>query len=943
MLAGRPCLSPLKSYQALRFKTPRTSYKSLVGLLLSVSALLAAPDYVEAADTNLAGQLRDNYRIIVEPGPAWDEADLRAIRDGAAAMPGALFDALERPLRLEKRPETCLFAQGRYDKKCPSFSKNGRVFYVYEPGAESPKLVARTMAGLSQAEQRALFLQRALVHALFAQLDKKFEWSADPRWKKINGWEGGEPLNQDWRGYNRPLGRRSAHLNLLTFAEEYFARAEVFRPQMDPNARIACRMMTASRVFTKFVQTLAPDWRPPTSECPAFEEWFDRENITGIELVFVGARADAVESIYGHIIIRATYGNGAPYFRAGEQPVFQFGAVTPSHVSSAEYIFKGLFGGFSSVLEYNSWRVADRLFARYEGRTLQRYPMNLSAEQIQQVMQRIWESQRQVHYIYYFFHQNCASLLVDLLEPALDLPFASLPSFIVMPTDVLDTLANTPNGQGKALIDSNHSLWPSSEARALDAIQRRRQIVDTLAKSGVATSDNTAWARLIADLQRLHPQVEDKDPTRRREAYAGLVAQAERALNPDARAEQIDAHHQLIRYFHLSTIVERYFVETARFLRRESMLVAGEPRPEIGARQALEDIQSIYELPTLEARMLARNEASLKQIRLLAPPTREVSTPRANRSWSAEQQAQATYDITLKGLSNAITAADGTWNGTQYIEGIEAEKRRDEDAFNRKSIGPSGRFLLGPRLALQSAEPFSGLGAAHTRVGLSAAFIRDELGEARLRGYSPEIESKIFDLNLELEPGTGWAQTLTAQAHIFRYLNLARKQGPFVESWTDHFGWGVDLQINHDGRRGLLLGGDASTGYLYPFWMSERGVNHLVLGVFGALRGDFGEVRSRSMIGAQVFLRAQAHLYGSFANLLQLKLQTHQFISLDNTWQFDASGELNTRHALGSVEQYPLWLEPYVALEYTSRVYKADAQPVGDLTAGTRLELSFQG
>src|SRR5690554_3303478 len=123
--------------------------------------------------------------------------------------------------------------------------------------------------------------------------------------------------------------------------------------------------------------------------------------------------------------------------------------------------------------------------------------------------------------------------------------------------------------------------------------------------------------------------------------------------------------------------------------------------------------------------------------------------------------------------------------------------------------------------------------------------------------------------------------------------------------------------------------------------MSERGVNHLVLGVFGALRSDFGQVRSRSMIGAQVFLRAQTHLYGNFANLLQLKLQTHQFISLDNTWQFDASGELNTRHALGSVEQYPLWLEPYVTLEYTSRVYTAKAQRVGDLTAGLRLECSF--
>lgn len=937
---------------------------------------VAAPSWAAsgASQDEIAQQLRDDYQIIVAPSAAWRATDLGAIRDGAAAMPRAFFNALDAPLRIERRPQKCLFAQGRYDEACPTFSEDERTFYMYEPAAVSPKILARVMPGLNPAQRRALFYQRAIVHLVVAKLDQKMAWSQAPRWQKINGWEDDDdPLNQDWWGYSRPIGRRSAHLNLVTFAEEYFARPESLRPTLTPDKSVACRMMTASRVFSNFVHTLAPDWRSPApggpdvanlssatisyatggfaapqTGCPAFEQWFDRQNIKGMDLVFIGARSDTAESIYGHIILNARYGSGAQYFRAGDQPIFQFGAVTASKVNTAEYIFSGLFGGFSSVLEYNTWRVADRLFARYEGRNLRRYSLNLTPPQLLHVMQRIWETQRHIRYTYYFLDENCASLLVNLLAPALDVPIASVPSFIVMPTDVLDTLARTPNGQGEPLLNSSHARWASSEARALDAVERRRQILDSLADHARSTDpkESDVPSKMLLKMRQIHPHLEEKSPQKRHQAYLLLAAQLSQyiAQHPpaDTPSEAAKAWHQrLIKYFYLSTVVERYFVEHARFMRRESMLAADDSAPDYSAEDELDEFRRIYQIPTLKERLIARNQFSKKKARLLAPPTAELSTPRANQMWAEERRVQATYQASLDGLSAAVDALGSQWSGTDFIEEMKVTKTRAETRFNARSIGPSGRFALGPRVALRAPNPLDDIGAPRTRVGLSAAFIRDELGEARLRGYTPGIESKIFDLDLSLEPTADWAESIEAQAIIFRYLNLSRKQGPFIESWTDRFGWGVDVQIRHDGPRGLHFGGDASTGYLYPVWMSARGVNHLVLGVFGALRSDLGDVTSRAMIGGRVFVRAQAHLYGNYANLMQLKLQTHQFIALDNTWQFDASGELNTRHALGSVEQYPMWVEPFVELEYTSRAYQAQAQRISDLTAGLRVEVSF--
>ena len=75
---------------------------------------------------------------------------------------------------------------------------------------------------------------------VMARVDQAKRWSARQDWRLINGWDGREgapPFNVDAWGYSRYLGMQSEHLDLVTFAEVFFVRAEdILRVSQSPDA-----------------------------------------------------------------------------------------------------------------------------------------------------------------------------------------------------------------------------------------------------------------------------------------------------------------------------------------------------------------------------------------------------------------------------------------------------------------------------------------------------------------------------------------------------------------------------------------------------------------------------------------------------------------------------------------------------------------------------------
>jgi len=427
---------------------------ALLTIVWGVPLARAEPPLQERADRAMerwrgqeleeaARSLREQFGIVPRHSSGWEESELAAIEQGIALLPRAFRLRVETPIFLERRERVCSFGVGDGSPGCSRFSDGRRTFYIYDVGGISNRLQRRLFPSLQQRERHRLLYRRAGIHLVIAELDRLMDWSERRGWKTINGWKQGEPLNQDWWGYTRPLGRRSAHLDLVTFAEEFFGRPEALLREkgaserleaFNPNNSVACRMMTRARHLREVTAEIAPDWTPPKrandenldgawngagTGCPSFEEWADFDHVRGLQFVYASASSENPESLFGHLLIRIAYGPGADIFREGFEPTYQFGAVTGSQVSPVGYFFQGLFGGFPSVLEFNTSRASDRIYLRYDRRNLRKFRLQMTRDQRLHTMQRIWEAERHIRYPYYFFQNNCASFIVDLLRPVL--------------------------------------------------------------------------------------------------------------------------------------------------------------------------------------------------------------------------------------------------------------------------------------------------------------------------------------------------------------------------------------------------------------------------------------------------------------------------------------------------------------------------------------------
>lgn len=909
-------------------------------------------DVLAAQTETRVAELRRRYGLLVDTPSRWQPEEIAALVRGARALPDPLFERLRRrPVRLVREQHACLFGMGRYSEACPTFGDDARTFYIYE----SPPLLGegpvQEYALLRAEEQRELQLRRAVVHLVMALEDRARGWSETFAWQQVNGWHVAMrgPHNQDVWGYARPMGMRSAHLDFVTFAEAYFVRPEdlllerqdqpeVARrlEELDPNATLGCQFFTASRALRGVMAERAPGWEEPArmlpraamagARCPAFEAWARLDDLDGFD-VLLAAATSRPQSLYGHLLLHVKYRGGGLVRGMGFEPVYQFGALTDSNVDPIDYLIKGVVGGFPTVLELNSFRGVDRLFLQYEKRNLRRFTLQLNAEQSHRLLERLWESERRTLYPYRFLNANCASFLVDLMEPALGLDLPERDGAIIMPTDVLDLLASVDNGdEGRLLIKRPDTLRSGREV-AQEAARKRRALLLSLADA------IDADRRTRAHFDDLLEALEDPEPATRERAYANAEA-----LFTTLATEHPEQAQLLVDTLYNSVLVERFFMDNAHYARRALLFAAQGPRPQLSAQELIARRRELYR----DEDLVARAEA---QAHWAAHTTIDIDP--STVSWSPDEQAvldheaqtRASYLRALQAQSRLIEAHLPDWDGVAYL-GARAQRYLERmQALDARSKAPSGRH----RLTLGGGAT----DALRTHLELSYSPIEDRLGEVRQRGYRGDIESRVFGLDLAAELGPDLqqtAETLQADLVIFRYASLQRTYGAVRRGFLDAAGWGLDLRASHDGRRALYFGLSATPSLLMPLWRARDDVNHLVVGL-GAYVGFDAHRESSALLGADLQLRGQLHLFGSYANVLRLWASSAQLASLPGGWRYEVRAGLAAELLLATFDESPLVVGPFIDALYTTRDYRPldDGQSpfFGTWRAGLRVELPF--
>ncbi len=268
----------------------------------------------------------------------------------------------------------------------------------------------------------------------------------------------------------------SAHGQTDPEAELQATLQAFFSPDReDPNQHPQCRFI--ARLEWLKTQLDFSQVNLPQKSCPLFERWANLPHVKSISMVFASAYMGNPASIYGHILLKFNFSEKNIFGHFLLSPTFNFGAMVTSDDGPLTYALKGLFGGYTGRFTDERFYNYNHVYGESELRDLWEYVLNLNEQQRHRIIYHTWELLQVVDFDYYFFLDNCAYRMAELLEMAWDEKKINPPFALwVIPLNVFYRLEEIEN-EGKPLIQSIR-LIPSRQRR----LQQKIALLDAAQK-----------------------------------------------------------------------------------------------------------------------------------------------------------------------------------------------------------------------------------------------------------------------------------------------------------------------------------------------------------------------------------------------------------------------------------------------------------------------------
>jgi hypothetical protein len=927
-------------------RSRRTVAIWVFGLCAATAHATSAPP--DPALAEAMGRLRASGIVLLPPvdgqGAAWTAERVADLEAGLSRLPPRMRDFPGGPLELALHPMPMPLGMGVGTRARPdwSFGRGRFHLYAYLPAEE--RRAQWRLERLTLTEQERLWRQRAVVHAVMQRWEDALRLGQRHAWRRLNGWLRPyerpftlqeRALNVFEGAYSRALGQRSAALDLVTFAEEYFVPSEALREDALPvEDQVRCQEFSKVRALTQLLHQAGLMESPAEpARCPSFEAWAELDSLSHLEVLLVAASGRRAESLFGHILLRPVHHVGDHVRGRSFQTAVQVAAVTDPVERGLPYLIRGIFGGYRITVFTLSLGDLEREVLETDQRTIRRFRVNLDKEANRRVLERVWEFERRGYFNYQFFTDNCATALAHMIEGALDEDTrVRMPgTFIVSPTSALDGLAavrlSRTGAEGaveqvplltfvEENIESSRDAAERSEALRLRTEGRLRALLPP-----------DAWAVWGPALARAHVP----DPTARAEAFDELAG-----LTGAAVAARADVRDLLYAWWALTVRIERYPLDLAQRDRQlldlatvlPGALAPVDPDEEVRARQAVFERESA----------LARNEMILDRGERLRKRLEE-----APRRWltPGEIAQRARLDATLETFAR-LTEVHGdlverhfadaeplAWLEADRTGRVQAQAEASESALPasgswRTSVGAGARLP-------QSGAPVP-------VISVHSAALSELLGDQRIRGFQPSSEMHILEAELLLRPRVGLPEVLRGHYTLFAYRSLLREIDMYRTSVLDNFGWGMgavadtrpDRQLDHQSQLYAELHAILDQGPRYQRFTT--------LGVGAQGLVAFGGGTPTAGLGPRVSLTSRLPLGGHSANALRLEAtwQTAATAQRRLTWFHAGRARLSADWVVGDVNKRAALIRPQLTAELT----REGASPaVRDLTAALMLEI----
>ncbi len=311
----------------------------------------------------------------------------------------------------------------------------------------------------------------------------------DPQWLRLGhyrkGWFGGYKSEQDAPefflapgGKRNPQAELEATIALFTGGEtlpeaararicRYPARLEWLKGQLDPQG-------------TAFA---APD-------CAEFEAWKAKLNIRSLTMIFASAYLNSPASMYGHTFLRGDRTAGNKESSSLLSYSINFAADADDR-NGLIFAIKGLFGGYPGKFATVPYYMKLQTYSNIENRDLWEYRLNFTQEEIDRLLNHLWEL-GDASFDYFFTNENCSYQLLPLLEtarPELDLSRGFW--LRAIPVDTVRALLKTPG-------------LVAERTMRRSALRKIRDV-----RSGLARHEVSIAERIANDAEKNLPELEN--------------------------------------------------------------------------------------------------------------------------------------------------------------------------------------------------------------------------------------------------------------------------------------------------------------------------------------------------------------------------------------------------------------------------------------------------
>ncbi len=615
---------------------------------------------------------------------------------------------------------------------------------------------------LDDVARTKLWRSRAVVHALLSQWDDVNHWSLDPRWRRITGWLlpferplslTEHSLNQASTAFARPRGAVSSKLDFLTFAESALVSVDA----LPVDDLVRCQEFTRSRALGEF---LGVPWTP--GKCPAFDSWTRLDELEHLEVLLVQASGRAPESLFGHLLVR-------PVWRSSIGPSFdtaiQFAAITLPNLGPL-HIAKGLFGGYSIGVFTISMTDLTREKLSGEQRSMTRWKLSLTREEQRRFLERTWEFERRGRFSYAFFSDNCATVLVWMLETSLDEPaLAKWPGFITSPGGVLDDLFRAKKKSGERLLSA---VFPTFESTGVVA-QRSEARRFELEKN---------FDELKTDFTGAH----SSDLATRQAAYVSLAKAS--------REAPASLHSDLFAWWASSARVERASADEALHELRELEQERVEPGTMTLEEMWTERLTSLERESTLQkALMLLDRETFMDDLRRRAKK-RDATASELEKQRELEARL-ALFDEVTSQQGALVSEVFAGVSAPAFLEAETDAVIADEVAPATRSLPLSGHWRTG----LGGGLWRRGDGTFTPVVRLDEAGLLELLGEQRLRGLGGRVGVRMLEGGFTFAPSLAVPQIVQSHFTLVAFDSIAPPMAPSPK-WREHLGFGFEVAMD---------------------------------------------------------------------------------------------------------------------------------------------------